>query len=96
MGLAGGEGGHFEGHASKAVGAVLGLLGELEVGAIDLLGNLSEVVRLECFGVRAFHNLLEAHGIALEVARGCLGLAHDDGAARNTDIILLIVEEGIA
>ena len=96
MGLAGGEGGHFEGHASKAVGAVLGLLGELEVGAIDLLGNLSEVVRLECFGVRAFHNLLEAHGIALEVARRCLGLAHDDGAARNTDIILLIVEEGIA
>ena len=96
VGLAGGERGHLEGHASKAVGAVLGLLGELEVGAIDLLGNLSEVVRLECFGVRAFHNLLEAHGIALEVARRCLGLAHDDGAARNTDIILLIVEEGIA
>ena len=96
MGLAGGEGGHFEGHASKAVGAVFGLLGELEVGAIDLLGNLSEVVRLERFGVRAFHNLLEAHGVALEVARRCLGLAHDDGAARNTDIILLIVEKGIA
>ena len=96
VGLAGGERGHLEGHASKAVGAVLGLLGELEVGAIDLLGNLSEVVRLECFGVRAFHNLLDAHGIALEVARRCLGLAHDDGAARNTDIILLIVEEGIA
>ena len=96
MGLAGGEGGHLEGHASKAVGAVLGLLGELEVGTVDLLGNLSEVVRLERFGVRAFHNLLEADGVALEVARRCLGLAHDDGAARNTDIILLIVEEGIA
>ena len=96
MGLAGGEGGHFEGQASKAVGAVFGLLGELEVGAIDLLGNLSEVVRLERFGVRAFHNLLDAHGVALEVARRCLGLAHDDGAARNTDIILLIVEKGIA
>ena len=96
VGLAGGEGGHLERYARKAVRTVLGLLGELEVGAIDLLGNLSEVVRLECFGVRAFHNLLEAHGIALEVARRCLGLAHDDGAARNTDIILLIVEEGIA
>ena len=96
MGLTGGEGGHLEGHASKTVGTVLGLLGELEVGAIDLLGNLSEIVRLERFGVRAFHNLLEAHGVALEVARRCLGLAHDDGAARNTDIILLIVEKGIA
>ena len=44
VGLAGGEGGHLERYARKAVRTVLGLLGELEVGAIDLLGNLSEVI----------------------------------------------------
>ena len=95
MGLAGGEGGHFEGHASKAVGAVLGLLGELEVGAIDLLGNLGKVIGLESRNVRAFHNLLEADGVALEVALGCLGLAHNDGAARNGRGVCAVVDKRV-
>ena len=96
MGLTGGEGGHLEGHARKVLGTVLGLLGELEVGAVDLLGNLGKVIGLESRNVRAFHNLLEADGVALEIARRCLGLAHDDGATRNSRRVCLIVIERIA
>ena len=96
MGLAGGEGGYLEGHARKVLGTVLGLLGELEVGAIDLLGNLGCVIGTKCINIRAFHNLLEAHGVALEIARRCLGLAYDDGATRDTWVIVGVVIEGIA
>ena len=95
MGLAGGEGGHLEGHASKVLGTVLCLLGELEVGAIDLLGNLGGVICNEGFRLGAFHNLLKAHGVALQVTSGSLGLAHDDGAARNTGDVLVVVVEVI-
>ena len=96
MGLAGGEGGYLEGHARKVLGTVLGLLGELEVGAVDLLGNLGCVIGTKCINIRAFHNLLEAHGVALEIARRCLGLAYDDGATRDTWVIVGVVIEGIA
>ena len=95
MGLAGGEGGHLKGYARKAVGTVLGLLGELEVGAVDLLGNLGKVIGLESRNVRAFHNLLEADGVALEVALGCLGLAHNDGAARNGRGVCAVVDKRV-
>ena len=91
VGLAGGEGGHLEGHARKAVGAVLGLLGELEVGAVDLLGNFGSVVGSQARNIRTFHNLLEADGVALEVALGGLGLANDDGAARDAHNILVVI-----
>ena len=91
MGLAGGEGGHLERYARKAVRTVLGLLGELEVGAIDLLGNLGSVVGNQARNIRTFHNLLEADGVALEVALGSLGLANDDGAARDAHSILVVI-----
>ena len=96
MGLTGGEGGYLEGHACKVLGTVLGLLGELEVGAVDLLGNLGGVIGAESRNVRTFHNLLEAHSVALEIARRCLGLAHNDGATRNSRRVCLIVIERIA
>ena len=96
MGLTGGEGGHLEGHASKTVGTVLGLLGELKVGAVDLLGNLGGIVGFKGIGVIAIHNLLEANGVALKVPRGSLGLAHDDGAARDARVVFFVVVEGIA
>ena len=96
MGLAGGEGGHLERYARKAVRTVLGLLGELEVGAVDLLGNLGGVIGNKGFRLGAFHNLLEAHGVALEVARRCLGLAHDDGTTWNAGDVLVIVVKSIA
>ena len=96
MGLAGGEGGHLERYARKAVRTVLGLLGELEVGTVDLLGNLGGVIGNKGFRLGAFHNLLEAHGVALEVARRCLGLAHDDGTTWNAGDVLVIVVESIA
>ena len=95
VGLTGGEGGHLKGYARKAVGTVLGLLGELEVGAVDLLGNLGKVIGLESRNVRAFHNLLEADGVALEVALGCLGLAHNDGAARNGRGVCAVVDKRV-
>ena len=95
MGLTSGEGGHLKGYARKAVGTVLGLLGELEVGAVDLLGNLGKVIGLESRNVRAFHNLLEADGVALEVALGCLGLAHNDGAARNGRGVCAVVDKRV-
>ena len=91
VGLAGGEGGHLEGHARKVLRTVFSLLGELEVGAIDLLGNLGSIVGNQACNIRTFHNLLEAHGVALEVALGSLGLAHDDGAARDADSILVVI-----
>ena len=91
VGLAGGEGGHLERYARKAVGAVLGLLGELEVGAVDLLGNFGSVVGNQARNIRTFHNLLEADGVALEVALGSLGLANDDGAARDAYSILVVI-----
>ena len=91
VGLAGGEGGYLEGYARKAVGAVLGLLGELEVGAVDLLGNLGSVVGNQARNIRTFHNLLEADGVALEVALGSLGLANDDGAAWDAHSILVVI-----
>ena len=96
MGLTGGEGGYLEGHACKVLGTILGLLGELEVGAVDLLGNLGGVIGAESRNVRTFHNLLEAHSVALEIARRCLGLAHNDGATRNSRRVCLIVIERIA
>ena len=96
LGLTGGEGGYLEGHACKVLGTVLGLLGELEVGAVDLLGNLGGVIGAESRNVRTFHNLLEAHSVALEIARRCLGLAHNDGATRNSRRVCLIVIERIA
>ena len=46
--------------------------------------------------VGPFQDFLEAHGVTLEVARGCLGLTHDDGAARDAGDILVVVIEGIA
>ena len=96
MGLTGGEGGYLEGHACKVLGTVLGLLGELKVGAVDLLGNLGGIVGFKGIGVIAIHNLLEANGVALKVPRGSLGLAHDDGAARDARVVFFVVVEGIA
>ena len=96
VGLAGGEGGHLEGHARKVLRTVFSLLGELEVGAVDLLGNLRDIVSTNGTCGRILLNLLERHIVRLHIACGCLGLTNDDGAARNTDIILPIVEEGIA
>ena len=40
MGLTGGEGGHLEGHTGEVRGTVIGLFCELDIGAVDLLGNL--------------------------------------------------------
>ena len=44
MGLTGGEGGHLEGHTGEVRGTVIGLFCELDIGAVDLLGNLRDVV----------------------------------------------------
>ena len=96
MGLAGSEGGHLEGHACKVLGTVIGLFRELDIGAVDLLSNLRDVVSTNGICGRILLNLLERYIVGLHIACGCLGLTNDDSAARNTDIILPIVEEGIA
>ena len=96
MGLTGSEGGHLEGHTGEVRGTVIGLFRELDIGAVDLLGNLRDVVSTNGTCGRILLNLLERHIVGLHIACGCLGLTNDDGAARNTDIILPIVEEGIA
>ena len=96
VGLAGSEGGHLEGHACKAVGTVVGFLSELDIGTVDLLGNLRGIVSTNGICGRILLNLLERHIVRLHIACGCLGLTNDDSTARNTDIILPIVEEGIA
>ena len=96
MGLTGGERGHLEGHTGEVRGTVIGLFRELDIGAVDLLGNLRDVVSTNGTCGRILLNLLERHIVGLHIACGCLGLTNDDGAARNTDIILPIVEEGIA
>lgn len=83
--LAGGKRRHLEGDVGEAVAAVLGLLGELDVGAIDLLGDLGGVERgytLE----RRFLNLLEAYVAAEVVALWCLCLADYDSTARNAGV----------
>ena len=96
VGLAGSEGGHLEGHTGEVRGTVIGLFRELDIGAVDLLGNLRDVVSTNGICGRILLNLLERHIVGLHIACGCLGLTNDDSTARNTDIILPIVEEGIA
>ena len=96
MGLAGSEGGHLEGHACKVLGTVIGLFRELDIGAVDLLGNLRDVVSTNGTCGRILLNLLERYIVGLHIACGCLGLTNDDSAAWDTRVVVGVVVEGIA
>ena len=96
MGLAGSEGGHLEGHACKVLGTVIGLFRELDIGAVDLLGNLRDVVSTNGTCGRILLNLLEGYIVGLHIACGCLGLTNDDSAAWDARVVVGVVVEGIA
>ena len=96
MGLTGGEGGHLEGHTGEVRGTVIGLFCELDIGAVDLLGNLRDIVSTNGTCGRILLNLLERHIVGLHIACGCLGLTNDDSAARDARVVIRVVVEGIA
>ena len=96
MGLAGSEGGHLEGHACKAVGTVVGFLSELDIGTVDLLGNLRGIVGDNTFNGIVFLNLLERHFIRLYVAHWGFSLTYDNGATWKCRSPIKSIPEGIA
>ena len=96
MGLAGSEGGHLEGHACKAVGTVVGFLSELDIGTVDLLGNLRGIVGDNTFNRIVFLNLLERHFIRLYVAHWGFSLTYDNGATWKCRSPVKSIPEGIA
>ena len=96
MGLTGGERGHLEGHTGEVRGTVIGLFCELDIGAVDLLGNLREIVSTNGTCGRILLNLLERHIVRLHIACGCLGLTNDDSTARDARVVIRVVVEGIA
>lgn len=65
------------------LGTVIGLFRELDIGAVDLLGNLRDVVSTNGTCGRILLNLLEGYIVGLHIACGCLGLTNDDSAAFN-------------
>ena len=96
VGLAGSEGGHLEGHACKAVGTVVGFLSELDIGTVDLLGNLRGIVGDNTFNGIVFLNLLERHFIRLYVAHWGFSLTYDNGATWKCRSPIKSIPEGIA
>ena len=96
MGLTGGERGHLEGHTGEVRGTVIGLFCELDIGAVDLLGNLRDIVSTNGTCGRILLNLLERHIVRLHIACGCLGLTNDDSTARDARVVIRVVVEGIA
>ena len=96
VGLAGSEGGHLEGHACKAVGTVVGFLSELDIGTVDLLGNLRGIVGDNTFNGIVFLNLLERHFIRLYVAHWGFSLTYDNGATWKYRSPIKSIPEGIA
>ena len=96
MGLAGGEGGHLEGHACKVLGTVVGLFRELDIGTVDLLGNFRHVVGDNTFNGIVFLNLLERHFIRLYVAHWSFSLTYDNGAAWKCRSPIKSIPKGIA
>ena len=96
VGLAGSEGGHLEGHACKAVGTVVGFLSELDIGTVDLLGNLRGIVGDNTFNGIVFLNLLERHFIRLYVAHWGFSLTYDNGATWTCRSPIKSIPEGIA
>ena len=96
MGLAGSEGGHLEGHACKAVGTVVGFLSELDIGTVDLLGNLRGIVGDNTFNGIVFLNLLERHFIRLYVAHWGFSLTYYNGATWKCRSPIKSIPEGIA
>ena len=96
VGLAGSEGGHLEGHTGEVRGTVIGLFRELDIGAVDLLGNLRDIVSTNGTCGRILLNLLERHIVRLHIACGCLGLTNDDSTARDARVVIRVVVEGIA
>ena len=77
-------------------GTVIGLFRELDIGAVDLLGNLRDVVSTNGTCGRILLNLLERHIVRLHIACGCLGLTNDDSTARDARVVIRVVVEGIA
>ena len=96
VGLAGCEGGHLEGHACKAVGTVVGFLSELDIGTVDLLGNLRGIVGDNTFNGIVFLNLLERHFIRLYVAHWGFSLTYYNGATWKCRSPIKSIPEGIA
>ena len=96
VGLAGSEGGHLEGHACKAVGTVVGFLSELDIGTVDLLGNLRGIVGDNTFNGIVFLNLLERHFTRLYVAHWGFSLTYDNGATWKCRSPVKSIPEGIA
>ena len=92
MALSGGQRRHLEGDVREAVAAVLGPLRELDVGAVDLLGDLGGVESSNRRG-RILLNDLEGDIRREVIALGSLGLADHDGASRKARISNLVIVE---
>ena len=77
-------------------GTVIGLFRELDIGAVDLLGNLRGIVGDNTFNGIVFLNLLERHFIRLYVAHWGFSLTYDNGATWKCRSPIKSIPEGIA